>query len=181
MRHHGQHRAVRYSLKSVSGGHAGCLRRSTEVNRTRSQWQARREHLLTQVVGICPNPASAPSKECWWTCHNAPAAACHLHPFAGNLRDPMPKGIVFNLVDYLQLVDWTGRCIREDKVGAIESHAEPILKRLSISPEHWVYLCTHFESRFKGLVGSAHSLKQACDQFGRQRIPNLSVSTSLFS
>ena len=104
-----------------------------------------------------------------------------LHPFAGNLRDPMRKGIVFNLVDYLQLVDWTGRCIREDKVGAIESHAEPILKRLSISPEHWVYLCTHFESRFKGLVGSAHSLKQACDQFGRQRIPNLSVSTSLFS
>ena len=50
-----------------------------------------------------------------------------LHPFAGNLRDPMRKGIVFNLVDYLQLVDWTGRCIREDKVGAIESHAEPIL------------------------------------------------------
>ena len=105
----------------------------------------------------------------------------NLHPFAGNLREPMPKGIIFNLVDYLQLVDWTGRCIRGDKMGAIEGTAEPILKRLSITPEHWIYLCTNFESRFKGLVGSAHSLKQACDHFGRQRIPNLSISTTLFS
>ena len=105
----------------------------------------------------------------------------NLHPFAGNLREPMAKGIIFNLVDYLQLVDWTGRCIRGDKIGAIEGTAEPILKRLSITPEHWIYLCTNFESRFKGLVGSAHSLKQACDHFGRQRIPNLSISTTLFS
>jgi len=104
-----------------------------------------------------------------------------LHPFAGNLQETMPKGIIFNLVDYLQLVDWTGRCIREGKVGSIDSKAEPILRRLSISSEHWVYLCTHFESRFKGLVGSANSLKQACVYFNRKRIPNLSVSKSLFS
>ena len=104
-----------------------------------------------------------------------------LHPFAGNLRESMPKGIIFNFVDYLQLVDWTGRQIREDKVGSIYSSEEPILKRLSISPEHWVYLCTHFESRFKGLVGTAHSLKAACDHFGRKRVPNLSASTALFN
>ena len=104
-----------------------------------------------------------------------------LHPFAGSLRETMPKGIIFSLMDYLQLVDWTGRCIREDKVGSIDGKAEPILRRLSISSVHWVYLCTHFERRFKGLVGSAHSLKQACGNFNRQRAPNLSVSKSLFS
>jgi len=104
-----------------------------------------------------------------------------LHPFAGNLRESMPKGIIFNLVDYLELVDWTGMCIREDKVGSIDSTTEPILQRLSISPDHWVYLCTHFESRFKGLVGSAHSLRPACKHCNRQRIPNLSVSASLFN
>ena len=42
-----------------------------------------------------------------------------LHPFEGSLRQPMPKGIHFSLIDYLELVDWTGRQIREDKVGAI--------------------------------------------------------------
>jgi len=104
-----------------------------------------------------------------------------LHPFVGDLRQSMPKGLIFNLVDYLQLVDWTGRQIREDKVGAISAEAELILKRLSISAEHWVYLCTQFESRFKGLVGSVQSLKVACEQFNRRRMPNLSASKLLFN
>lgn len=104
-----------------------------------------------------------------------------LHPFIGNLRQNTPKGIFFNLIDYLELVDWTGRQIREDKVGAICQQAQPILQRLSISPEHWVYLCSHFESKFKGLVGSAHSLEQACKQFNRKRRPNYSASSALFT
>ena len=29
-----------------------------------------------------------------------------LHPFAGNLRDPMPKGIVFNLVELVPPADY---------------------------------------------------------------------------
>jgi len=49
-----------------------------------------------------------------------------LLPFAGNLRQPMPKGITFNLLDYIQLVDWTGRAIRDDKRGAIPASALPI-------------------------------------------------------
>ena len=77
-------------------------------------------------------------------------------------------------------VDWAGRQIREDKVGSINSAEDPILKRSS-SPEHWVYLCTRFESRFKGLVGSVYSLKTAYDHFSRQRVPNLSASTTLFN
>ena len=30
-----------------------------------------------------------------------------LHPFVGHLRQPMPKGISFNLIDYLQPVSYT--------------------------------------------------------------------------
>lgn len=37
-----------------------------------------------------------------------------LMPFAGNLRQPLPPGLVFNLVDYIELVEWTGRIIRKD-------------------------------------------------------------------
>ncbi len=104
-----------------------------------------------------------------------------LHPFVGNHQQEMNKGIIFNLIDYLQLVDWTGRQIRDDKVGSIRAEAMPILHRLSISPEHWVYLCTHFESKFKGLVGSIHSLQQACQQFNRKKRPNFSASSELFA
>lgn len=104
-----------------------------------------------------------------------------LHPFVGNHRQDIPKGIIFNLVDYLELIDWTGRQMREDKVGSISVEEMPILQRLSISPEHWVYLCTHFESKFKGLVGSVHSLEQACRQFDRKRRTNFSASSELFA
>ena len=40
-----------------------------------------------------------------------------LMPFVGNPRESMPKGLPFELTDYLQLIELTGRCIREDKPG----------------------------------------------------------------
>ena len=104
-----------------------------------------------------------------------------LHPFVGSLCQEIPKGIIFSLADYLELADWTGRQICEDKVGSINAEAKPILQRLGITPEHWVYLCTHFESRFKGLVGSVHSLEHACRKFKRKRKPNLSASARVFT
>lgn len=41
----------------------------------------------------------------------------HLMPFVGNHRLNMPKGLAFQLIDYCELVDTTGRCIQEDKGG----------------------------------------------------------------
>jgi len=93
----------------------------------------------------------------------------------------MPTGIAFSLIDYLELVDWTGRQIRDDKRGSIPDSESPILQRLGISAAHWVYLCTNFESRFKGLVGTVHSLKQHCAGFGYKTIRNRSSSVLLFS
>ena len=50
-----------------------------------------------------------------------------LMPFVGNPRQDMPKGIHFSLKDYCELVDTTGRVIREGKVGYINHHLSPIL------------------------------------------------------
>ena len=55
-----------------------------------------------------------------------------LLPFAGKLRQPMPKGIIFNLLDYLELIDWTGRQIRENKTGSIDGNAPPIRRDLTM-------------------------------------------------
>ncbi|MFT6034252.1 MAG: hypothetical protein ACI854_002798 [Arenicella sp.] len=44
-------------------------------------------------------------------------------------------GIPFKLVDYLELVDWTGRILRGDKRGRSENVLPPILKRLSLGSE----------------------------------------------
>ena len=42
-----------------------------------------------------------------------------LHPFAVNPRRDRPNGLPFKLTDYLELVDWPGRILRDDKRGAI--------------------------------------------------------------
>jgi hypothetical protein len=83
--------------------------------------------------------------------------------FAGNPRQDMPQDLPFRLTDYLELVDWTGRQIREDKRGAIPDNIPPLLQRLQIDPHHWQYLSHNFESPFKGIVGSAHKVRAACE------------------
>jgi len=103
-----------------------------------------------------------------------------LLPFAGNLRQRMPKGLIFNLIDYIELVDWTGRSIRDDKRGAIPQSALPILQRLNISEHHWIKLSTSFEQRFKGIAGSITSIKKLRAYFGLTRTTNRSNSEMLY-
>lgn len=104
-----------------------------------------------------------------------------LLPFVGNPREDMPKGLPFRFAEYLELVDWTGRVIREDKRGAISDQLPPVLEWLRIDPRYWVYITRHFESRFKGLVGTAYALKAACESLGHRRTPNLSACRELLT
>jgi REP element-mobilizing transposase RayT len=84
----------------------------------------------------------------------------NLMRFVGNHRQDMPKGIVYSLIDYCELVDCTGRCIREDKAIYIEQHHSPILERLGLDTEQWLTLTTEFEQHFSTAVGSEHMLQQ---------------------
>ncbi|WP_339670371.1 transposase [Dasania marina] len=93
--------------------------------------------------------------------------------FIGNPREPMPQGIPFHLKDYIELVDWTGRIIRNNKRGTINQQLPPILERLAIEPQQWLTLSTQFESRFKSLVGAKQKLKEIAKVFGYQRTPGL--------
>ena len=104
-----------------------------------------------------------------------------LYPFAGNPRKNMPEGLPFRITDYLELVDWTGRIIREDKKGHIAKDIPPILQRLTIDPQHWHYLTTQFESPFKNLVGAVHEMRQACERLGQQWAQGIKECERLFS
>ena len=50
----------------------------------------------------------------------------------------MAAAIPFAFDDYLELVDSTGRVIREDKLGYIPGETPRLLERLAIAPEQFV-------------------------------------------
>ncbi len=102
-----------------------------------------------------------------------------LMPFVGNHRQDMPKGIAYNLIDYCELVDTTGRCIREDKAGHIDNHQSPILKRLGLDNEQWLTLTTEFEQHFATAVGSEQMMQQFKHHTHHQRIRGMAKARAL--
>jgi REP element-mobilizing transposase RayT len=65
--------------------------------------------------------------------------------FDGNVTFNEQQGILYSLNDYLELVDYTGRIVRNDKRGAIASGLPPILDRLGINLKDWMKNATCFE------------------------------------
>ena len=73
-----------------------------------------------------------------------------LLPFENRLVNEHQTGILFNFEEYLALVDWTGRIIRNDKRGHIDNALPPILNRLQITPAQWRINTTQFEAIHPG-------------------------------
>jgi REP element-mobilizing transposase RayT len=94
-----------------------------------------------------------------------------LLPFVGNPRQAMPKGLPFKLTDYLELVDWSGRILREDKLGSIDSNIPPVLERLNLSEDNWEVLIKSFEKQCKSFAGSENLIKRVYRKLGYQRTP----------
>ncbi|QFU23252.1 transposase [Shewanella eurypsychrophilus] len=94
---------------------------------------------------------------------------CALLPFVGNERQDIPKGLMFSVKDYLQLIDETGRVIRADKRGTISVDAEKVLTRLNISSETWIKLTSEFGQLFHGPVGTLQELTSYSEHLDKRR------------
>ena len=71
-----------------------------------------------------------------------------LMPFAYPDTIDQQTSLPFNLIDYLELVDWTGRIIREDKRGYIKQTTPTILERLAVDNKDWLFTSSQFENIF---------------------------------
>lgn len=101
--------------------------------------------------------------------------------FVGNAHKDKSQGLTFNIHDYLELIDVTGRCIRVGKCGYIEENQPEILTRLNISPENWLILTTQFTKRFHGAVGHADVLNEFCQHQALSRRTTLSACNKLLA
>lgn len=103
-----------------------------------------------------------------------------LYPFVGNPKKDQPEGIQMRLSDYLELIDSTGRVLRNDKRGAISAGTESILKRLDVDEDQWLEMTSNFEGCFSSFVGGESSLRMACENLHYQRPPGLAKCKLMF-
>jgi len=73
-------------------------------------------------------------------------------------------GIASTPPHYLQLVDWTGRAIRDDKRGAIPAPIQPIFQRMGLNHEEWLEIVQNFGRRYRLAAAAVDRLKS----FGQQ-------------
>ncbi|MES2627061.1 MAG: transposase [Pseudomonadota bacterium] len=62
-------------------------------------------------------------------------------------QDKQHKRLNFDLKDYVELVDWTGRIVRNDKNGYIESTQPKLLDLLRLSNKQWQVLALQIQKK----------------------------------
>lgn len=87
--------------------------------------------------------------------------------FAGVLREGQSVAIPFNLQDYLDLVDWTGRSVCEDQRGALDPTSPRLLETLGLGSEEWLPSVTEFKTRFELVIGAPERLRRMAEARGR--------------
>ncbi|MDN2662110.1 transposase [Psychromonas sp. 14N.309.X.WAT.B.A12] len=80
------------------------------------------------------------------------------------------QGLPFSLLDYIELVDWSGRIIREDKRGAISNQRPRLLSMLALDDETWLSLASSFGKDYHGAVGSLEALAAYASNTGKRWI-----------
>ena len=106
-----------------------------------------------------------------------PAQATRLAP---PLR-PFGKTLPCTLADYLQLVDWTGRSIRDDKRGHIDERLPPILQRLNIEGDIWTVAMRPKGNVFGRAMGRLDHLRLHAATLGQSWVRGLRQAQRMYA
>ncbi len=86
----------------------------------------------------------------------------------------------YNLIEYIQLVDWTGRQIKTGKRGYISRDIPPILEKLNIRTAAWLHNCEALERNYYRVIGSAARLQEFCEKFKQQCVLGINAARQAF-
>ena len=89
-------------------------------------------------------------------------------------------GIAFDLKDYLELADWTGRIVREDKRGFINPSTPGILQKLQLDKQTWLETVQGFSKGFHSFVGPEEQLKSLCQKQKKHWVRGINACRKLF-
>jgi putative transposase len=78
-------------------------------------------------------------------------------------------------------LDWTGRAIREDKRGAIDSRLPPIIQRLTIDADAWRLAMQPRGNVFGRAMGRLDHLRLHAKTLGQPWVKGLRAVEALYS
>ena len=98
-----------------------------------------------------------------------------LGPILGVLQTPL----AITTVDYLQLLDWTGRQLAPGKRGRITGDAPACLRDLESKPERWATRVRAVGSEYWRAIGSAEQLIALALQIGQRWLKGVRLAERL--
>jgi len=105
-----------------------------------------------------------------------------LMPFADQAPENRERAIPYEIRDYLELVDWSGRAVIEGKRGSIPVNLPPILERLKIDPASYVKFINRSEkTRFGNFIGPIEKMRDLAERFGKSFLKGQTAAAQLFS
>jgi len=99
-----------------------------------------------------------------------------LMPFDGSSHTDIHIALPFTREDYLQLVDVTGRIIRNDKRGYIPEYIPNVVSRLGIKPDQWIEHIQNFGESYSACIGSVEAIADYVVRSGKHWCKGLSHS-----
>lgn len=82
--------------------------------------------------------------------------------------------------EYMTLVTQTGKAVRDDKAGFIDSEYQASLNQIALSSSQWLKASLEFEQHFSIAVGSVSRIKKFQLTTGRRRLKGVSTARKLF-
>ncbi|HDH08354.1 MAG TPA: transposase [Gammaproteobacteria bacterium] len=94
-------------------------------------------------------------------------------------KDPADT-LPYSFQDYLALIDWTGRAVREDKRGSISEGIPTILERINIDPDQWQQLMQPRGKLFSSAIGRIDTMRLYAQSIGQSWCQGMGASQALF-
>jgi len=104
-----------------------------------------------------------------------------LLPFAQVLRQNEEAGLPFNLQDYLDLLDTSGRSMHPTKRGAIPETSPRLLESLGLAPGEWLKSVAELHARFRLFIGAPHRLSALAENRGWRWIRGQTAARRLYA
>ena len=109
-----------------------------------------------------------------------PTPSPDLVPLVGNINQESFTGLPFTTREYLEIVDYSARCIKPGKRGSMNETLPPVLSRLGIDGEHFIRFLQKKEKGFSSVMGNSQSLQRAAHQLGRKFLKGKTCACRMF-